>query len=257
MKVVLIGSGNVATHLGAALKAAGHEIVQVWSRTAAHAVILAEKLSAEPAGGDTGSLSDAGEIYILAVSDDAIPAMAARFPYNGRLLVHTSGTADLNVLEEASSVTGVFYPLQTFSKQKAVNFKDIPLAVEGNSTAVSDLLLSLASGISDHAVLMDSEKRRALHLAAVFACNFSNHLYAVAEQILKDYGLKFDLIRPLITETAEKIQSFSPAEVQTGPAVRNDRATIDKHLKLLAGNPDLCILYEKLSQNILDFHKKP
>lgn len=254
MNVVLLGSGNVATHLGLALKAAGHDILQVWSRVNDHASELAEKLSARPVSGELQSLSNAGDIYIMAVSDEVIPVLASRFPFKDKLLVHTSGTTDMAALSEGSLSAGVLYPLQTFSKQKKVNFRNIPVAIEGSSAGITGVLHSLAESISDNVFFLDSQKRLMLHMAAVFACNFSNHLYTIAEEILAKQGLGFDLIRPLIAETAEKVQSFSPSEVQTGPAVRNDEITVHKHLEALKDAAELRHIYEILSQSIKKFY---
>jgi predicted short-subunit dehydrogenase-like oxidoreductase (DUF2520 family) len=197
MKIVLLGSGNVATHLGAALKAAGNEILQVWSRYPANAKVLAGKLDSEFTS-DFSSLNPSADLYILAVSDDAIPTLAAEFKFPGKLLVHTSGTTGIDFLRNAPSETGVLYPLQTFSKNKPVDFSAVPIVVEGSTPEVTKMLTSLASEISRKVIQLELQQRRALHVAAVFACNFSNHLYTIAQEILKDNRLDFNLIRPLI-----------------------------------------------------------
>lgn len=251
MKVVLIGSGNVATHLGGALKTAGHDILQVWSRDADHASALAGILSAASTD-NVCDLSDAGDIYILSVADDAIADMASKFPFQDKLLVHTSGTTELDAIKSGSAQTGVFYPLQTFSKQKAVDFRNIPIVVEGSSEAISSLLLSIASDISDKAEIVNSERRKVLHLAAVFACNFSNHLYAIADKILAEQQLNFDLIRPLIAETAAKAQIYPPSQVQTGPAARKDFGTMERHLLYLESKQEWHKIYQVLSESIVN-----
>ncbi|PWG81891.1 Rossmann-like and DUF2520 domain-containing protein, partial [Pararcticibacter amylolyticus] len=250
MKVVLIGSGNVATHLGYALAAAGHDVIQVWSRTLEHALDLASVLSAAVTD-SMNELSPIGDIYILSVPDDAIRDVAAAFPFRDKLIVHTSGTTGLEILEGVSSMSGVFYPLQTFSKQKGVNFREIPVVVEGSSDELTETLLAFAESISGTVYAVDSEKRKVLHLAAVIACNFSNHLYALAEKILQEEQLDFNLIRPLIRETADKAMLFSPAEVQTGPARRKDMNTIRTHLSLLEKDENLYQIYRLLSEDIL------
>ncbi|WP_235904244.1 Rossmann-like and DUF2520 domain-containing protein [Arcticibacter tournemirensis] len=251
MKVILIGSGNVATHLGGALKAAGHDILQVWSRNANHASALASLLSAVPID-NLDDLNDNGDIYILSVADDAIADMASDFPFKDKLLVHTSGTTELDAIKSGSSLTGVFYPLQTFSKQKPIDFRNIPIVVEGSSESISSLLLSLASDISDKTEVVNSEKRRVLHLAAVFACNFSNHLYAIAGEILAEQQLNFDLIRPLIAETAAKAQVYAPSQVQTGPAARKDFGTMERHLLYLENKQEWYKIYKVLSESIVN-----
>lgn len=251
MKIVLLGSGNVATHLGKALKEGGHKIVQVWSRTFAHAQALGEKLQCDFTI-HLSAISERADIYIIAVSDDVINEIASNFPFQDKMLVHTSGTTSLDI----PGISGVFYPLQTFSKQKELEFSKIPIAIEARNSALAEQLSSLAMSISSKVVYMDSEQRKALHIAAVFACNFSNHLYAIADKILSDNGLEFDLIKPLIMETAEKVQHNSPVSVQTGPAVRRDQTTLDKHLDFLTNVPSLKELYEQLSQSIINFDQK-
>lgn len=251
MKIVLLGSGNVATHLGKALKDSGHEIVQVWSRTLENAKALAETLNSDFTN-NLSQINDKGEVYIIAVSDNAIPEIAESFPLNNKILVHTSGTTELTI----PGMSGVFYPLQTFSKQKSVDFFQIPIAIEGVNVKISELLENLAKSVSSNVVKLDSEQRKALHVAAVFACNFSNHLYAIADKILTDNKLDFNLIKPLIAETAEKIRQNPPITVQTGPAVRRDQITLNKHLEFLENMKDLQDLYQRLSQSIINFDQK-
>ncbi len=255
MKVVLLGSGNVATHLGQALKSAGHQILQVWSRTFENAQQLAVSLDASPIS-DLESLSEEAEIYIISVSDNAIPAVCAQFPFQDKLIVHTSGTTGLDVFDGHLNRCGVFYPLQTFSKQRAVDFQKVPMLIEGSSTNVTGDLLALAKSLSHKAVILNSEQRKALHVAAVFACNFSNHLYSIASEILSQNKMDFDLIRPLIEETAAKAQTFNPQEVQTGPAVRNDQLTLAKHFEFLKDQPELRKIYQLMSQHIINFYQK-
>jgi len=251
MKIVLLGSGNVATHLGKALKAAGHEIIQVWSRTLDNAKVLAQNLQSDFIN-DLSQINPQAEIYLIAVSDDAIRQVAADFPFKDKILAHTSGTSELAIPE----ISGVFYPLQTFSKQKQVDFSIIPIIIEANNSLIAGMLETLAKSLSSKVIQLNSEQRKALHIAAVFACNFSNHLYAIANTILKKNNLEFDLIKPLIAETAEKIQQNLPASVQTGPAVRNDKLTINKHLEFLKNDVLLKEIYERLSQSIINFSQK-
>ena len=256
MKIVLLGSGNVATQLGQALLGAGHEIIQVWSRNIAHAEELANSLNA-------GAITDLQKInleaglYILAVNDDAIAQVSAQLPLSDRLIVHTSGSTEMDVLSGSSGKFGVIYPVQTFSKQKPLDFKTIPVVVEGNSPETTKELLHLAGQISGQTIELNSQKRRALHISAVFACNFTNYLYSISEKILKEEGMDFDLLRPIIVETAAKVQKLSPAEAQTGPGLRNDLVSIKKHLDYLKNDPQLHELYNKLSQGIVNFYHKP
>lgn len=256
MKIVLLGSGNMATRLAIAFKAAGHHVAQIWSRNMPAASELAAKVGAE-AVASMNELNQDATVYILAVSDDAISAVASTFPFKERLLVHTSGATSLDQIRPFSNCTGVFYPLQTLSKQKSVDFLDIPVGIEGSDAEVSDILLKLAATISEKATLIDSGQRMVLHVAAVFACNFTNHLYAIAEKMLSDYHMSFDLLRPLIEETARKAQFFSPATVQTGPAARNDVGTINRHLDLLQKEDGrLIAMYEMLTDSIQDLSRQ-
>ena len=254
MEIVLLGSGNIATHLGKALKMAGQNISQVWSRNNEKATELADAVGAVPVS-ELSEVSYSADLYILAVNDDAIRSVAEQISISDGLLVHTSGTTGLDVLDGIAGRTGVFYPVQTFSKSKAVDLRKVPIAVEGSSPEVTNTLHSLASRISEKVMSMDSVQRRTVHVAAVFACNFTNHMYVLANKLLADQHLDFDLLRPLIAETALKIQTAEPASVQTGPAVRDDQSTMDKHLELLADDPALSELYGKLSQSIINYQK--
>lgn len=249
MDVVLLGSGNVATHLGLALAEAGHQIIQVYSRTLGNALLLADRLNAEAIDNMSG-LANHADVFILAVNDDSVESVVGNLPHDLKgLVVHTSGTTSINVLKPLTR-HGVLYPLQTFSKAKGVNFHAIPIALETGNTLDMAELEALAKSISNTVFVCDSHQRMTLHIAAVFACNFTNHLYAVAADLLRQEGLSFDLIKPLVIETAQKIQSLEPEEAQTGPAVRNDRKTMDKHLGYLREDPDWKRLYELLSEDI-------
>ncbi|MFM6975902.1 MAG: Rossmann-like and DUF2520 domain-containing protein [Sphingobacteriaceae bacterium] len=251
MKIILLGSGRVATQLGQALKQAGEEIIQVYSPTEAHASALANKLSTA-AISNTADLRKDADLYIISVNDDAIAALAGSLNLPGKIVVHTSGSTPMDVLNPASDRIGVFYPLQTFSFGKSVDFTAVPLALEANSPEVLAVLQTLAEKISRKVIVMSSKQRMALHISAVFACNFSNHLYALAQQLLARHQLDFDLLRPLIAETAAKVQDHLPAEVQTGPAIREDMKTLAKHLELLKQQPHLQEIYRLLSQSIVN-----
>lgn len=256
MNIILLGSGNVATHLGQALKTAGHNILQVWSRNNYNATILANQLAAEPLS-SISSLNPTADLYIIAVKDDAIHEVAGALSCRGQLVVHTSGSTDLSVLEGVSLAIGVLYPIQTFSKAKDLNFKEIPIAIEANTSSAVDLLHTIARSITSKVVRLDSEHRAVLHTGAVFACNFTNHLYAIAQHVLEQKQLDFDLLRPLIDQTAQKVKTNDPENVQTGPAVRGDSKTMNKHIELLKNNPEYLEVYRLLSQSIINSqHKK-
>lgn len=250
MRITLIGSGNVATHIAAAFKNAGHSLVQVYSRDLQHAALLAYHVKAE-AIDDLGAISNETDIFIVAVKDDAIVEVAETLVKYQKLIAHTSGATDLSALLTFTSNAGVFYPLQTFSKHKGIDFFTVPLCIEGADETITYKLVQLAQTISNRVYRVNSGQRKTLHLAAVFACNFPNYLYGVASRLLKNDGLEFDLLRPLILETAQKVQGHLPAEMQTGPAVRNDENTMAAHLKMLHDAPLLQALYRILSQEII------
>jgi predicted short-subunit dehydrogenase-like oxidoreductase (DUF2520 family) len=254
MRIVLLGSGNLATHLGRAFKMAGQDIIQVWSRDLKHAQELADTLAAE-AVTDMSDLSRTADLYLIAVKDEAIATVASELKIKDKLIVHTSGSTSIDVIADISSMAGVFYPLQTFSKNKSVDFRQIPIAIEGNTEEVKFLIHSIADRLSEKVIEVDSFKRKVLHIGAVFSCNFTNHLFAISQELLEKHQLDFNLLRPLIAETANKIQMNDPASVQTGPAVRDDQATMQAHLELLKGSPELANLYKKLSESIINLHQ--
>ncbi|MFD0748860.1 Rossmann-like and DUF2520 domain-containing protein [Mucilaginibacter calamicampi] len=256
MRITIIGSGNVATHMAAALKNAGHNIVQVYSRDMQNAALLAYHVKAEPVD-DLQHITPDTDLFIIAVKDDAIGIIAEQLAKHDKLIVHTSGATDLYVLLAFTDKAGVLYPLQTFSKVKEVNFRQVPLCIEGADAAITKQIEELAQSISNNVYRVDSAQRKILHLAAVFACNFPNYLYEVARQLLDAKGLDFELLRPLILETAQKVLERLPAQVQTGPAVRNDTGTMNDHLKLLAETPHLQDIYTMLSQGIIKMDFTP
>ncbi|WP_026899115.1 Rossmann-like and DUF2520 domain-containing protein [Daejeonella oryzae] len=255
MKIVLLGSGNVATHLGRSFKMAGQDIVQVYSRELENAYHLADSLAAE-AVEKLEDITSTADLYIIAVKDDAIREVAAGLSLTDQLVIHTSGTTDMNILDGISDRIGVFYPLQTFSKSKAVDFRQIPIAIEGNTEEVTSTLKGIADRLSEKVIELNSLERRTLHIAAVFASNFSNHMYALASRLLKTQNLSFDVLRPLILETALKVQTNDPADMQTGPAVRKDYNTLEKQKELLLQDESTLELYEKISQSIINYDKQ-
>jgi len=256
MRISIIGSGNVATHIAAALKNAGHKIVQVYSRDMQNAALLAYHVKAEPVD-DLQHISNETDIFIIAVKDDVIGLVAEQLAKHDKLMLHTSGATDMYALLAFTDKAGVLYPLQTFSKVKEVNFRQVPLCIEGADDGTTRQIEELAQSISNNIYRVNSAQRKTLHLAAVFACNFPNYLYEVARQLLDAKGLDFELLRPLILETAEKVQERLPAQVQTGPAVRNDAGTMNNHLKLLEEMPHLQQIYTMLSQGIIKMDFTP
>jgi predicted short-subunit dehydrogenase-like oxidoreductase (DUF2520 family) len=248
-KIILIGAGNVATQLGIALYKAGHSILQVYSPSNKSATALAVKIKAQPIT-DLKKLTTTASIYIIAIKDDAIATIAKQLKFKDQLLVHTSGTVEMAVLKNSSKNYGVFYPLQTFSKSKPVDFTSIPICIEANSKSTTDTLKRFAKSISGNVQEINSSQRKILHVGAVFACNFSNHMYAIAASLLSKHQLSFDLLKPLIIETADKIKQNDPHLMQTGPAIRNDKKTMAAHLKLLAADKELKIIYKLMSNHI-------
>lgn len=247
--ISIIGAGNVATQLGLTLYGEGYLINQVYSRNKKNAALLSKKLKAE-AITDLKKLSKDSSIYIIAVKDDAIESIAKQLKLKDQIVVHTSGSVSMDVLKKSSKNYGVFYPLQTFSKEKKANFKVIPVCIEANNRSTSTTLEYFAKSISSNVQRVNSEQRKKIHLAAVFACNFSNHMYAIAEQLLSKDKLSLNLLKPLIEETANKIKENKPSKVQTGPASRNDKKTMAAHLKLLSKEKDLQNIYKLISISI-------
>lgn len=247
---VVIGSGNVATHLATAL-APYVEILQIFSRDILHARELADRISSScVATNDVTAICPNADLYLMSVTDDSIASLLQQIPClnNDGIWVHTSGSVGVDVFAELRGHFGVFYPLQTFSKHKAVDMKSVPFFIEGSSSSVEKSLLDLAGKISDNVRLLNSEGRRRLHVAAVFACNFVNYMWVVADRQLRLCGTDIHALDPLLKETMEKITTLSPAEAQTGPARRGDKHIIDSHIKMLSG--DDAQLYEILSNQI-------
>ncbi|MCT4646414.1 MAG: DUF2520 domain-containing protein [Carboxylicivirga sp.] len=249
MDIVIIGSGNVATHLSQALFAQKHVIKQVYSRSLANANDLAQKVGAEPINNFKELLSDA-DLYIISVKDDAIQYVVKSMPDLKGIVTHTAGSIGLEVLDKFSN-SGVFYPFQTFTKHSDVDFSQVPVLIESDNKAHTTLLMDLARQISEHVIEASSKQRGDLHIAAVFACNFVNHMYRLAEETLNDSGLSFELLKPLIAETANKVKQLSPSQTQTGPASRNDQQIISKHINALLDKPEHHEVYQLLTNSIL------
>lgn len=254
MRITIIGSGNVATHLAAAFKNAGHRIVQVYSRGQHNAALLAYHVGAE-AIDNLGEITPETDIFIISVKDDIIASVAELLTEHKKLIVHTSGASDLQTLLNLTYNAGVFYPLQTLSKNKEVDFLTVPLCIEGADENITKQLVELAQTVSNNVYRVNSAQRKILHLAAVFACNFPNYLYNIAQQLLAAHDMSFEMLRPLILETAQKVQTHLPVEVQTGPAIRNDKNTMAAHLQMLNNEPDLKAIYSLLSQEIIKNNK--
>ncbi len=252
-KICLIGSGNVAWHLAQHAYAQGLELTQIFSRELEKASVLAQKIGAE-AISTLEQIDPRADLFVLLVKDDAIDEVASKLKEilpASALVCHGSGATDLAVLQKHFQRCGVFYPLQSFSKNRTLDFfHQVPLCVEATAPADEPLLLDLAKKLSQQAALVNSEQRFTLHLGAVFVNNFVNKLYAVAEDLLQEKDLPFELLLPLIQETAAKVQNQSPFDMQTGPARRGDLEIQQKQLKFLDKDARWQLIYELMSRLI-------
>jgi predicted short-subunit dehydrogenase-like oxidoreductase (DUF2520 family) len=247
IKVILLGSGNVATHLFQAFsKANGVEVVQVFSRT------ISKDFPETLQTSDYKEIN-AADVYIICVSDSAISSVSSQLSFENRLVVHTSGSTDINVLDSKNR-KGVFYPLQTFTKNKSVDFSQIPICIETEVPTDFEIIEKLAKSVSNSVYLINGNQRKALHVSAVFVCNFTNHLYTIGNTICLENNIPFEILQPLIEETAKKIKSLSPSEAQTGPAIRNDKKTIEKHIDFLT-NENQKEIYKILTKSIQNGEK--
>lgn len=250
--IVFIGAGNVATHLAPAIESAGVGIIrQVYSRTAESASALCSRLSvAEPVSSVDDIMHDA-DVYVVSLVDDAVAGIVTELSgkvVRSALWLHTSGSLPKEVLEGLSESYGVFYPLQTFSKGAEVDMAEVPIFIEGNTSEVTERIRSMARAVSSAVRYADSELRRRMHIAAVFACNFTNYMFTVADDLLRADGLTLEVLHPLLRETVRKAMAGSPADGQTGPAVRGDRDVMERHISMLPS--DLASLYSRISEAI-------
>ncbi len=251
INTIILGAGNVATHLYHALQQAEDvNVVQWYTRNLAP---LQHFKNSVDITDDLSALKTA-DIYIIAVSDDAISNFSTRLPFEGRLVVHTSGSVSIADLDKKHQ-RGVFYPLQSFSKAASLNFSEVPICVEIEKKSNYTILKSLAEALGCKHYKVNSAQRSALHLAAVFINNFTNQLYRIGHEITESKGVEFDILKPLIKETAHKIETISPYMAQTGPAKRNDKKTIRKHLNAIDNDSHKAI-YELLTKSIKETHGK-
>ncbi len=259
MNIGLIGSGNVAFHFAKALSKIDAIKLQIWGRNKLSLSELAYTIKLHPVDRFEDLLSNQ-DIIIIALKDDAIAEIAQSLQQHRDLLspdcivVHTSGAISMDVFKDKLNSYGVLYPLQTFSKEKELNFKAVPLFLEANSVDVLTRIEQLCKLLVEKYWVLDSQKRKVLHVAAVFACNFPNHLYSLAQDLLEESGMSFEMLKPLILETADKIRWNDPAQVQTGPAVRNDEQTLKNHEDMLVGHGDMLKIYQILSSSIKKKH---
>lgn len=252
--VSFIGSGNLAWHLAPALDNTDFAVREVYSRNPSHAAALVERLYQANVKASLDFSTSTSLIFIIATSDEAIEEIAQEIilPENA-ILVHTSGSQPLKVLGYAATPNiGVFYPLQTFSKSKKIDFKDIPIFLESENSETEKALQLMAKAISKSFFKITSHERKALHVSAVFASNFTNHMLLIAQELMKENNLSFDWLKPLIAEMINKSLTIGPENAQTGPARRGDFEILDKHLEFLSGDEAVAELYKVISQHIVD-----
>jgi predicted short-subunit dehydrogenase-like oxidoreductase (DUF2520 family) len=250
LNIIMIGSGNLATQLSNEIYKKGHQIIQIYSRNIRHAEKLASKFNCDSID-DLKHLKNNADLYIIALSDKAIDQVIGQVNFEDKNIVHTAGSIELSVFNAEIKNYGVFYPLQTFTKNKELDFSNIPICIEANNEQFKLFLNKFGQQISKKVWNIDSETRKTLHLTGVLANNFVNHLYHHAEDLLKEKGIKFEILHELIKETVLKAIDLGPAKAQTGPAIRNDIETQKKHLDLLSSKPNLKQIYKLFSEDIL------
>lgn len=265
MVISIVGTGNLASHLAQNFEREGIRIAEIYGRDKSKAISLAAKLYDCEVLDELNFAESVADIIFLCVSDDSIIDVVSKIviPEN-TIVVHSSGAKSRDILDKGftdyhymDANCGVFYPLMTFSKGVAIDFKKIPLCIEANNKASEQVLVDLAKVLSEEIYLINSKERLALHVAAVFSCNFVNHMWAVSKEILEEVELDFSMLKPLLKETFKKaIESEHPAKVQTGPALRNDDGTIKAHLDFLSDDEDLFKVYKTISSSIKDWHQQ-
>lgn len=254
MKVVIVGSGNVATVLGKVIHNAGHQIVQVLSRNENHAKALADKFKCASGSFKSTRYNDA-DIYMLAITDTALYHLDQFVQLGDKLVVHTAGSVSKEVLKNVSSNYGIIYPLQSLIKDSA-EIPEIPLLIDGSSDTTTEIIQEFSNSLSGNVTIADDKERLKFHVAAVLVNNFTNHLFAMGDEFCNKENIDFQKLFPLIDETVHRVKRNPPQSVQTGPAIREDIYTLGKHLQILSAHPDLKYLYLKLSESILKLHQK-
>lgn len=248
-RIAIAGSGNIAWHLANGLKLKGFQVSGIWSRNYSHALALAESCTAL-ACKDISDLSVDTDLIIIAVADNAIEPVALSLGQFDGIVVHTAGSVAMDVLKGSFQNHGVFYPLQTFSKTTPVDLREVPFFLESSSDDVLQALKQVALALSDKVHEADSRERMMLHVAAVFAGNYSNLMYIIGNDILKSSNIPQEVLHSLILETARKAVSSDPISMQTGPARRKDTLTIEKHIEILVSLPEYAELYRRLANLI-------
>ncbi len=255
-RITMIGSGNLASHLAPALENAGHFVHEVYSRNPASAKGLCNILYNAACVSSLNFSQSKSAFFIIAVNDDAIEELSAQItlPPNG-ILLHTSGTKSISILS-CFEHFGSLYPLQTFTKRRKVSWEEIPILTEGSDEETAKHILALGKSISTKAFQASEEKRKLIHLSAVFSANFANHLLYMAKSMLDENDIDFTILQPLLSETLKKAFEIDPIKAQTGPAVRKDISTIRDHLKILDNKDDFKKIYKDITENIIKVHSQ-
>ena len=248
MKIVIIGAGNVAFHLIKSITNSGHQLVQIYNRTIEN---IKESTKKIPLSDSIGGIYPNADIYIICVKDNAIEEIANQLKMNNKLVLHTSGNRTMDILQNSSSNYGIFYPIQSFTKDIPLNFKKVPIIIEANNAEALEMLKSFSESISDRVVEMNLEKRQKLNIAGVFVNNFTNHLYHLMDEYLEKESIDFSILHPIIQNTVDKIKIKSPRACQTGPAIRNDQETIENQKKILEKEIELLKIYNEFTQGIM------
>lgn len=250
MRIVFIGSGNIAHFFIPRLQRKGHEIVQLYSQTPEHGHALAALCAIEEVTDRPEEITRDAEVYVLAIKDDALALVARQLNFEGKVVIHCAGAVPLDVIANISGERAVIWTLYSIKKDNLPKDNAVPLIVEANTPRSLEVALALAHDMSDVVLQTDFTQRQMLHLNAVFVNNFTNHLLTIAQKISEENQLPFDILHPIIQQTLDQIKRVMPAESQTGPAIRHDEATLQKHLALLAPHPDWQRIYADISHSI-------
>lgn len=249
MRLVFIGSGNMASYFAPGLQAAGHDVVQIYSRKLLHAQFLAEKTGSLATDKLNELIPDA-DAYILAIKDDALEEVAAQLHFPGKVAIHCAGALPLDVLQPVSEHRAVIWSLYSVKANNLPKSDQVPLIVEGATPEAVKIAEQLAYSLSANVLLTDFTQRKVLHLNAVFANNFTNHLLTIAQRMCEEHELPFSILHPIIRQTIDQVGHINPSDSQTGPAIREDKSTLAEHLKLLEGHPEWQQIYKDISDSI-------
>jgi len=253
--IILIGAGKLAWHLGPALVDGGYPIIQVYSRSEASARALGDKMGVAWTS-DAGALDQEADLLLFCIPDRAIKEFPCFIELKKKvMMVHTAGSVPMDIFSGIARRYGVLYPLMTFTKERILDTGNIPFCIEGSDPETLNTLENIAGSISKQVYRFNSEERKKLHLAGIIANNFSNHMYQLAEELLLESGMDFNLLKPLIQETAAKVMEINPGMAQTGPASRNDEEVMQDHADLLKDHPELQKLYTFVSGSITTHFK--